>query len=429
MSEVKVEKLEHSHVKLEIEVGREVFQKAVNEAYRRNAGRMNVPGFRRGKAPRGIIEKMYGEGVFYEDAVDIALPDAFRGAVEQADIEPFGKPDLDIVKLDADGFTFTAAVAVAPEITLKAYKGLSAEKKVAEVTDTDVDDEIERLRSRNARIETTESPIETTDTAVIDFEGFTDGVPFEGGKGTDHRLTIGSGQFIPGFEEQLVGHAAGEDVDVNVTFPEEYHSEELAGKAALFKVSVKEVKRTVKPELDDDFAQDVSEFDTLDELRGDVRKRLGEQRVVQADEAYESAIIDKMLEGFEGADEIPDEMIDDRLESIMQDFSYRLSMQGLEISRYLKMTGQTSQQLMEAHRDTAKRHVMTDLAFAFVAKSENMTVTEEELDAEYAKLSEAHKMGIEEIKAAIPVKALTHDLLSLKASEFVKANSVITEGE
>ncbi|MCL2085156.1 MAG: trigger factor, partial [Oscillospiraceae bacterium] len=290
---------ENGMVEITVEVGREAFHKAIEASYRKNVHKMNVPGFRRGKAPRKVVENMYGASVFYEDAVDIALPSAYLEAVGEHGLDPVGRPDMDITEINENGFTFTAVQAVRPEAKLKQYKGLSAPKDAVTVTDADVDAELERLRERNARIEDLQAPLSLGDIAVIDFEGFVDGKAFEGGKSSGQRLELGAGRFIPGFEEQLVGAGAGDSLEVKVTFPEEYHAAELAGKDAIFKVSVREAKKAVKPELDDDFAQDVSEFDTLGAFKDDIRERFQKQRERQADEAYESVLIEKLLEGFE----------------------------------------------------------------------------------------------------------------------------------
>jgi trigger factor len=264
-------------------------------------------------------------------------------------------------------------------------------------------------------------PLREGDTAVIDFEGFVDGVAFEGGKGSNHKLEIGSGHFIPGFEEQLIGASAGGHVEVKVTFPEKYHSEDLAGKDAVFQVQVNETKQTIKPDLDDEFAQDVSEFDTLEEYKSDIRKKLEHQREHQVDEEYESALIDKLLEGFEG--EIPDVMIEEQLDSIMQDFGYRLSMQGLDLSQYLKYTGQSMEDMQNMHRENARRHVMCDLAFHAIAKAEGLEVSEQEMEDEYQKLAERYKMPAENVRAAIPEKSLRRDMLGLKGSEFIREHA------
>lgn len=419
---VKIERKENSLVELEITVGTEAFEKAVEAAYRKNAVKMNVPGFRRGKAPRKMIEKLYGSSVFYEDAVDIAFPPAYREALEEHDLDPVEKADVDVTSIDANGFTFIAKVHVRPEVTLEEYKGLKAVRPAVSVTEEDINAELERYLARNSRLEDSDQPLENGDTSIIDFEGFVDDVAFEGGKGENYKLVIGSGQFIQGFEEQLVGKRAGESCAVNVTFPEQYHAENLAGKPAVFNVTVKEAKRTIKPVLDDEFAQDVSEFDTLDELKESIKSKIAAERETGADEAFESAVIDELLKGFKS--DIPDIMIEEQLSSILQDFSYRLSMQGLELSQYLQYTGQSFEDLQAVHRETAKRHVMCELAFHKIAVSEGFEVPQEEIDEEFTKLAERYKMDEKKIREAISEKSLKRDLLGLKGSKFLMENAV-----
>lgn len=419
---VKVERKENNLVELEVTVEREEFEKYVDMAFRKNAHKVNIPGFRHGKAPRKVIEKMYGSGVFYEDAVDMSFPEAYQNAIEEHNIDPVERPEVDVTSISEDGYTFTAKVHVIPEVTLGEYKGLSAEKKSAECSDDDINAELERLMTRNARVETSERPLENGDTAVIDFEGFVDDVAFEGGKGENYSLVIGSGQFIPGFEEQLTGKSAGDSCDVNVNFPEQYHAEDLAGKAAVFKVTVNETKMTIKPELDDEFAKDVSEFDTLDELKTDIRDKIIKNREVEADELFETAIVDKLLENL--VCDVPEVMIEERISTIMQDFSYRLSMQRLELTQYLQLTGQTFEDLQNQHRETAQKHVKCELAFRKIAELEGFTVTKEELDEEYARLAASYNMPEDKVREAISIKSLTRDLLGMKGSKFLTDSAV-----
>ncbi|MCL2080471.1 MAG: trigger factor [Oscillospiraceae bacterium] len=418
---VKVERKENDMVEMEVTVGREEFEKAVETAFRRSAHKINVPGFRHGKAPRKIIEKMYGGSFFYEDAVDISFPAAYEDAVAEYNLDPIERPDINITAISGDGYTFTASVRVAPEVKLGEYKGVSVVKNKAVCTDEDINAELERLRTRNARVETSEEPLEDGDTAVIDFEGFVDDTPFDGGKAENHSLTIGSGQFIPGFEEQLIGKKAGDSCDVNVTFPEEYHAEQLAGKPAVFKVTVREAKRTLKPELDDEFAKDVSEFDTLDEFKEDIKKRVLERRETEVKDKFESDVLEKMLEGFEAV--IPDIMVEEQLDSLMRDLEYRVSMQGLELEQYLQLTGQSMDELRGQQRGAAERHVKCDLAFRKIAELEGFTVTEQELADEYAKLAERYRMPEKDIRKAISERSLKRDLLGLKGSEFLIENA------
>ena len=333
----KVEKQEKSIVELEIAVSKEEFDEAIQKAYHKNAGKFNVPGFRKGKAPRKMIEQFYGRGIFFEDAINLSYPNAYDDAVAEAKLDAVGRADIDIKELDENGggYVFTAKVPVRPEVTLGEYRGLAAEKREVDVTDEDVAAELERLQKRASRSETRERAVCSGDTAVIDFEGFIDGVPFEGGKGESYPLEIGAGKFIPGFEDQLIGAAPNSDVDVKVVFPEDYHKKELAGKEAVFKCKVREVKETILPALDDEFAKDVSEFETLDALKENTRKNLLETREKSAESEFEDKIIGQIIEKMQA--EIPDAMIERQLDQIVNDYGNRLSMQGLELDAYLKM--------------------------------------------------------------------------------------------
>ncbi len=409
-------------VTLTIEVGADEFEQAQTKAFQKNVGRINVPGFRKGKAPRKIIERMYGENVFFEDAVGIAYPAAYAEALEQSGVEPVDQADINILEITSDGFSFEAKIPIKPELTMGQYKGLSAAMPEVVVAEADIDAELERLRERNARQVTVEREALDGDDVLFDFEGFVDGVAFEGGKADNHMLKLGSGQFIPGFEEQLVGAKAGDHVTVRVTFPQEYHAENLAGKEATFECDVHEVKETVKPELCDDFAGDVSEFDTLEELKTSIRGRFEASRKNDADRAFEESLIDQLIAGAEV--ELHDCMIDKQLDNIMQDFSYRLQQQRIDLKTYLSITNQTVEDLLAQHRPLAERYVRTNLIFEKVAELEALEVSQEELDAEYARLAERYKMELDQIKLSLDADMIRRDLLSLKASEFIKENAV-----
>lgn len=421
----KVETKEKNIVELEVQVEHEQFHAAIEKAYHRNVGKINVPGFRKGKAPRKIIEKMYGPSVFFEDAVSIAYPEAYREAVEASGIDPVDQADVDITEISPEGFTFTAKVTVSPEVTLGSYKGLSAPKEVPAVSDAEVDMEIDRLKKRNARISPVERPVKDGDTAVINFEGFVDGVAFDGGKGENHNLVIGSGQFIPGFEEQLIGVSAGENKDVEVTFPEDYNSPELAGKKATFKCTVLEVKETVEPEVDDEFAKDVSEFDTLEQLKGSIREKMMENAERKVDSEFEEALLDKLLEEFQA--DIPAVMVESQIDRVIDDMNYRLSMQGIDFDTYLKITGSTAEQMRESFRGRAEHQVKVNLALAKIGQLEKMEITDAQVDEEYAKLSERYNMPVEKIKTMLTPDSLKKDMVTERALAIIKESAVAVE--
>ena len=416
-----IEKKEKNQVELTIEVGKEEFEKAMEQAYRKNVGRMSVPGFRKGKAPRKIIEKMYGEGVFFEDAVNMCYPEAYDNAVAESKIQPVDHPQIMVDDISPEGFTFKATVTVKPEVKIEGYKGLTVEKGRVSVTEKDVKEELNRMVDRNARLVTVEREVKDGDTVVFDFEGFVDGKPFEGGKAENFNLTLGSGQFIPGFEDQVVGHNTGDEFDVNVTFPEEYHAEELKGKTAVFKCLIHEVKETQKPELDDEFAKDVSEFDTLDELKADLKTKIREQKEKVAENEYDEKLIDAMLENFEA--DIPEVMIEAQIDRIVEDFGYRLSMQGITLDMYLKMNDMSMESFRKLFREQGEKQVKVRLALEEIAKLENMEVTEEELEKEFASLAEQNKIDVERVKQLLPAQSLKDDLLTQKAVELIKSTA------
>ena len=411
-------------VELEIKVSAEDFDKACDKVYKRRVKRIEIPGFRKGKAPRKTIEKLYGEGFFFEEAVNDLYPEAVRSAVEEAGIEIVCPPSVDVAELSKEnGVTFKAVCTTKPEVSIKDYKGIKASKEVKEVTDEDITAEIDRLRNRNARTITVEDrPAENGDSVVIDFEGFVDDVAFEGGKAEKFNLTLGSGQFIPGFEDQIVGHNAGDAFDVNVTFPEDYHAEELKGKPAVFKVVLHEINAKELPEVDDEFAKDVSEFDTLDALKEDIRKRLAEANEKTASDAFENKLIDTVIENLEG--EIPEEMYEVQIDEMIRDFEYRLNQQGLELNMYLQYTGMNRDSFRKTFEAQAQRRVKVRLALEKIVELEKIEATEEEIEKEYARLAEAYKMDVEKIKGIIPSADVAKDIASNKAIDLIRDSAV-----
>ena len=429
MSLKAVNKVDTNRYELEIEVSPESFEEAVSKAFRKNASKISIPGFRKGKAPRAFIEKVYGENFFYEDAVNDLSPQALEAAVEESGLDLVeDKIDTEVVSVGKEGVVFKSKVTTKPEVEISEYKGLKATRAVKPVTDADVDAELTRLQERNGRIVTVEDrPAQEGDTAVIDFEGFVDGVAFEGGKGEDHALVLGSGQFIPGFEEQVMGHSANDAFDVDVTFPEDYHAKDLAGKEAIFKVKVHEVKTRELPELDDEFAKDVSEYDTLDELKADVKTKLEEKANKSADDLVENQLIDQLIERMTA--EVPEAMYERRIDQDVNDFAYRLQSSGLDLNTYLQYTGMDMESFRKTFRDVAERQVKVRLALEKIAAMENLQPTEEELEAEYKKMAENYHIDFDKVKNAIPEKDLKMDLAVEKAVQLVKDNAEITEGE
>ena len=408
---------------LVITVSAEDFNAAVNKVYHKKKNSINVPGFRKGKAPRAIIEKIYGEGVFYDDAINDSFPDAYDAAVEEAGIDPVDSPrDFDMKSVGKDGYELECKVTVRPEVTVVGYKGIEAEKPNTEVTDEDVEKDLKAKQEANAREITVEDrAAQNGDIANINFEGFTDGVAFEGGKGEDYDLELGSGSFIPGFEEQIVGHNAGDEFDVNVTFPEEY-AEELAGKDAVFKVKLNGVKEKQLPALDDEFVKDVSEFDTLDELRADIRKTLTEQKEKSAKTTFENGVYDKLAELVEG--EIPEVMYDKAVDNMISEFRYNIEMQGMPFDKYINAIGMNEESIRGMYRSRAEKDVKIELALAKIAELEGVEVTEEDVTAEYDKLAERYGAKAEDVKAAITEERIRAQIKSDKASELVLAAAV-----
>ena len=419
------EKLEHSVVALTIEITKAEFEAAKDKAFKKSGKNITVPGFRKGKAPRKMIEKLYGEGVFFEEAFNIIYPDAMEMAVEKSGIKPVGRADVDLGDpAEEGGLTIIAKVPVEPEVELGEYKGIEVEKETVKVLQADVKAELNRMAQRNARTETVERKAKKNDTVDIDFEGFVDGVPFEGGKAEHHELTLGSGAFIPGFEDQLIGCKAGDEKDVVVTFPEEYHAKELAGKEATFKCKVHKVEETILPEIDDEFAKDVSDTcETLDDLKKEITERLKAERQEAADNAFEEKVLDAVIDGMKA--DIPAAMIDSQVDTIVQDFGYRLQMQGMGLEQYLKMTGTEMGAFRAMFQSQAERQVKTRLALQKVVELEGITVSDKELEEEYAKMAEQYKMEVEKVKAIVSKEALEGDLKISNALEFIKKNAKV----
>jgi len=422
-----VEKKEKNQVALSIVVAADVFEAACEKSYRKNVRNINIQGFRQGKAPRKIIEKLYGPEIFYDDAMNECIPDAYEAAVAEAGLKVVSQPSITEVDVKDGEFLFTAVVFVKPEVSLKEYKGIEAVKDEVSVAAEDVEAELARMQARNARQVSVEREAKKGDVVNLDFEGFVDGVAFEGGKGEKFDLELGSGMFIPGFEEQLEGKNVGDECDVNVTFPEEYNEKSLAGKPAIFKCKINEIKENQKPELDDEFAKDVSEFDTIAELKADIEKKMVEEKTANADNAFQERVMDKVIEGMEA--EIPDAMVDTQVERIAEDFSYRLAMQGMDFDTYLKMTGMDMDGFRKVFAPQALRQVKIRLALEKIAELEGMDITEEDLNAEFDKLAENNKMDLAKVKELLAADDLKTDMLCQKANDFVLANAKIVAKE
>ena len=395
---LQVENMEKNMAKLTIEVSAEELEKAIQGAYLKQRNKISVPGFRKGKVPRQMIEKMYGAEIFYEDAANALIPTAYGKAYDECELDIVSQPKVEVVQLEkGKPFIFTAEVAVKPEVTLGEYKGLSVDKVSNRVTAKEVDAKLEEEQKKNARTVVVEDrAVQDGDEVVLDFEGFVDGVAFEGGKGENYPLTIGSGSFIPGFEEQLIGAEAEKEVEVNVTFPEEYHSEDLAGKAAVFKCTVHEIKAKELPELDDEFAAEVSEFDTLDAYKADIKAKIKEQKIADGNRKKEDQVVEKAVAN--ATMEIPEAMIDTQVNQMAQDFAQRIQQQGLSMEQYFQFTGMTAEKMMEELRPQAVKRIETRLVLEAIVKAENIEITDEKLDEELAKMAEAYKMEVEKLK-------------------------------
>lgn len=423
---IKAKQLEKNKYEFSFTIEKPVFDAEIEKVYRKNAPKMNIPGFRRGKAPRHIIEKMYGATVFYDEALDNLLPEAYEKALGETKLEAVSRPELDIVSIDDNGVCLKAVVWVKPEVEISEYKGITVDREAVNVTEEDILKEIDLTRERNARMLTVEDRAAADgDTAVIDFEGFVDGVAFEGGKGENYSLRLGSGSFIPGFEDQVIGHKTGEEFDINVTFPEEYGAENLAGKAAVFKIKLREIKVKELPVLDDEFVKDVSEFNTVDEYKEDVKKHLTERREAQEDNKVENALINALLENT--TVDIPQCMIDNEVDGYVRDYEYRLRSQGGSLDMYFKYTGMTMEQLRENFKADAEKQVKTRLALGKVAKSEKLKALKKDLDAEYKKIASGYNVDVETVKTSIPAESISEDIVLRKAVDFIKENAVINQ--
>ena len=428
MNLISCEKLEKSMVELQFSIDAETFKAAVNNAFKREGKKYAIPGFRKGKAPRHMIEKMYGSDIFHYDAVNDLFPEAYEAAVKEAKIDVVGRPDPEVVSMsEADGVVLKVKVAVKPEVELGEYAGLTVTKEAKNVNEADVDAEVKRMQDRNGRLLTREGAAENGDTVDIDFEGFVDGKAFEGGKAEHYSLVLGSGSFIPGFEDQVVGHSAGEEFDVNVKFPEEYGAAELAGKDATFKIKLHEVKYKELPALDDDFAKDVSEYDTLDELKDSIRNNIKTNLDKQAEQNVENDLMDQVITNMKA--DIPDAMVDSRIDELVQDFEYRISQQGLKLADYLKYMGMNIEQFRAQFKEQADKQVKMRLAMEAIVAKEGITASDEEFEEEVKRIADAYKMEADKVKSIVDAAAVKADLAINKAIDFVKEKANVVTAE
>ncbi len=427
MSLTGTNKVDTNKYELTIKVDADSFEKAIEKAYRKNVKKINVPGFRQGKAPRKMVEKLYGEGVFFEDAINDLYPSALADAIKEAGLDVVARPEVEAKDVSKEnGFEFVATCIVKPEVSVKDYKGIEVEKTVKTVSDEQVAARLDSMRDRNARLINVEDRASKKgDTLVFDFDGSVDGVPFDGGKAENFSLELGSGQFIPGFEEQLENKNVNDEFDVTVTFPEDYHAEELKGKPAVFKCKVHEIKAKELPQLDDEFAKDVSEFDTLDELKADITKKLQEQADKAATDEVENKLIDTVIANMEA--EIPEEMNEARIDDMVRDFQYRLQSQNLDLDTYLKYTGMELPSFRQTFAEQAVKQVKIRLALEKIVELENIVPTEEELNEEYKKIADGYKMEVEKIKELIPAEDFVKDMAVNKAIDLIKSSAKITE--
>ena len=428
MNLISCEKLEKSMVELQFSIDAETFKAAVNNAFKREGKKYAIPGFRKGKAPRHMIEKMYGSDIFHYDAVNDLFPEAYEAAVKEAKIDVVGRPDPEVVSMsEADGVVLKVKVAVKPEVELGEYAGLTVTKEAKNVNEADVDAEVKRMQDRNGRLLTREGAAENGDTVDIDFEGFVDGKAFEGGKAEHYSLVLGSGSFIPGFEDQVVGHSAGEEFDVTVKFPEEYGAAELAGKDATFKIKLHEVKYKELPALDDDFAKDVSEYDTLDELKDSIRNNIKTNLDKQAEQKVENDLMDQVIANMKA--DIPDAMVDSRIDELVQDFEYRISQQGLKLADYLKYMGMNIEQFRAQFKEQADKQVKMRLAMEAIVAKEGITASDEEFEEEVKRIADAYKMEADKVKSIVDAAAVKADLAINKAIDFVKEKANVVTAE
>ena len=426
MNLIKSEKTDKGVWTLQFSVDKDTFAKAVSDSFRKNSGKITVPGFRKGKAPRAVVEKMYGKGYFYEDAFNAVLPAAYEEALKESKLDTVGQPDFDVVSVsDEDGVVFSAKVAVRPEVKIENYFGIEAEKTVAPVTDEEVDQEIKTLQERNSRETDLDEggKAEMGDICTIDFDGSIDGVPFDGGKGGDYPLKLGSGNFIPGYEEQVAGHTLNETFDVKVSFPADYHVKELAGKPAVFKTTIHKIQHIELPALDNDFAKDFTEFDTFDEYKKDVKAKIAKRHEDEADSAFESAVLDTLIEKVEA--EIPEAMYVAETENFVRDYDNRLRMQGLDLKTYFQYTGLDLDKLRAQLRPQAEKQVKLRLALEKIAELEKLEATEEDINGEIKRIADAYQMKEEDVRKAVPLDSVAEDMKVKKAMDLVKEKAVI----
>ncbi len=411
---------------IEFSIDRAAFDAEVNNVFKKNASKFNVPGFRRGKAPKAFIEKMYGEGVFYEDALNNLLPKEYEAVLAETKLDTVSRPEIDVKSLDENGVVITAKVYVRPQLTITEYKGLKATRKAVSIEDEAVDAEIEKVRERNARVlEISDRPAKNGDEVVFDFDGYVDGKPFDGGKAEKYSLKLGSGQFIPGFEEQIEGKSIGEEFDVNVTFPNEYHASELAAKPAVFKCKLHEIKESQLPELDDEFAKDVSEFDTFAEYKASIKAKMEESANKAADAEVDEQLMNELIAKTEG--EIPEIMFENEIDAAIRDYEMRLRYSGLDLNTFLSYTGKNMEQLREDFRPQAEKQVRSRLALEAIARAENLEATEEDIATEFTKIAEAYGIDVEKAKESIPAESIKEDVLVGKAALLVRDNAAITK--
>lgn len=429
MSLTSSNKVDTNRYQLEVAVDAAIFEKALDQAYHKENKKIAIPGFRKGKAPRAFVEKYYGEQVFYEDAINAVYPDALDAAINEAKLEMIeDKIDFDLVSAGKEGVVFKATITTKPEVEIDNYKGLAATKKPVKVTDEDIQAEIKKVQERNSRMVTVEDrAAQDGDIAVIDFDGSVDGVAFEGGKAENYSLTLGAGQFIPGFEEQVVGHKTGDEFDINVKFPADYQAVDLANKDAVFKIKLHEIKMKELPEVDDDFVKDVSDFDSLDQYKEDIKAKLTEAQEKRAKDDVENQLIDKLVENLKA--EIPQAMYENKINEDIREFGYRLQSQGLNLDTYLKYTGMDKDSIRKQFQPQAERAVKVRLALEKIASLEEIHPTDEEIEEEFAKLAKSYEIDVEKVKTFIPKEELTKDISVEKAINLVRDSAVVTEAE